>query len=204
MALSGAAPRRIGIFGGSFDPVHHAHLALARVARDHLGLDRLLWVPVGMAWHKARVLAPAEHRVAMAKLAVEGERGFEVSTCEVERSGPSYTIETVRELQAREPGPAQWLLVIGQDQYAGFDRWHGWTELLQRVTLAVAGRAGVEPAPGAVLAGHPHAIEQLPLPAMSISSTEVRSRVARGEPVDALVPGSVARYIAQHRLYSNL
>ncbi|MCW7539290.1 nicotinate-nucleotide adenylyltransferase [Aquabacterium sp. A7-Y] len=193
---------RIGLFGGSFDPVHHAHLALARVARDHLGLDRLLWVPVGMAWQKARRLTDAEHRVAMLELAIAGESRFEVSRCELERGGPSYTVETVRELQAAET-PAQWLLVIGQDQYARFDTWHGWEELLQRVTLAVAGRAGELPAPGPVLARHPHRIESLPLPAMTVSSTEVRARAAAGEPLDALVPAAVARYIAQHRLYSN-
>ena len=91
--------------------------------------------------------------------------------------------------------------VVGQDQYAHFDSWHGWRELLSRVTLAVAGRAGELPRPAARLMETPHQIELLPLPPMEISATEIRARVARHEPIDALVPPEVARYIAQHRLY---
>lgn len=193
--------RRIGLFGGSFDPVHLAHVALARVALEHLQLDELRWVPVGHAWQKQRQLSPAVHRTAMVELAIADLDGQVFEPCELRRSGPSYTLDTVRELQARDGAAHQWFLVIGQDQYSHFDSWHGWPELLQRVTLAVAGRAGDVPRCAGKLAETPHLIELLPLPLMAISATEIRARVARHEPIDALVPPEVARYIAQHRLY---
>ena len=199
--MSNLPSRRVGLFGGSFDPVHLAHVALARVALEHLQLDELRWVPVGDAWQKQRTLSPAVHRAAMVELAIEGESRFVLEPCELARSGPSYTLETVKELQAREPTPCDWFLVIGQDQYAHFDSWHGWRELLDRVTLAVAGRAGVAPRAAGKLIDTPHQVRYLPLPPMTISATEIRARVARHEPIDTLVPAEVARYIAQHRLY---
>ena len=131
---------RIGIFGGSFDPVHNAHLALARLALTELRLDELLWVPAGQPWQKDRVITPAVQREAMLRLAIEGEPRFAVSRLETSRSGPSYSVDTVRALQAQRPD-VSWHLVIGQDQYAGFHTWHGWQELLGLVTLAVAQRA---------------------------------------------------------------
>ena len=99
--------RRIGLFGGSFDPVHVAHLALARQALDELRLDELRWIPVGHAWQKARAMTPAAHREAMLKLAIAGEPRFVLDRREIERPGPSYTVDTVRELQAAEPN-AEW------------------------------------------------------------------------------------------------
>jgi nicotinate-nucleotide adenylyltransferase len=104
--------RRIGLFGGSFDPVHNAHLALARQALDQLKLDELRWVPVGQAWQKARVLTPAAQREAMLRLAIEGEARFVLERCELQRAGPSYTLDTLRELQAATPG-SDWFLLIG-------------------------------------------------------------------------------------------
>jgi nicotinate-nucleotide adenylyltransferase len=190
--------KRVGLFGGSFDPVHNAHVALANVALATLQLDELRWVPAGQPWQKVRPMTPAVHREAMLRLALVGEPRFVLERCELERSGPSYTIDTVRELQAREPGAA-WFLVIGQDQYANLPTWRHWQELLTRVTLAVAQR------PGAPLPVHPDVLqlahEAVPLAAMDISSSAIRVMLQRGEDVAHLVPPEVARYIESRGLY---
>jgi nicotinate-nucleotide adenylyltransferase len=194
--------KRIGIFGGSFDPVHNAHVALATLALDELALDQLLWVPAGQPWQKHRVLTPAAHREAMVALAIAGEPRFALSHIETSRSGPSFTVDTVRTLAAAQPG-TRWYLLIGQDQYAGFHTWHGWQELLGLVTLAVADRAPSRP--DAPLAADPQVLavphEAVALPMMEVSSTEIRTRLAHGEHIGDLVPAAVARYIARHHLY---
>ncbi len=196
---TGSAARRVGLFGGSFDPVHLAHLALARRALDELALDELRWIPAGQPWQKARAVSPAADREAMVRLAIAGEPRFVLDDRELRRTGPSYTIDTVRELQAEQPG-VHWVLVIGQDQLAGLHTWRGWQELLGLVTLAVARRPGeARPVnPQVQAAGH----EPLSLPMMDISSTEIRARVAEGRGIAELVPEGVARYIDQHRLYA--
>jgi nicotinate-nucleotide adenylyltransferase len=190
--------QRIGIFGGSFDPVHNAHVALAQLALAELQLDELLWVPAGQPWQKQRSLTPAAHREAMVRLAIEGEPRFALSRIEIEREGPSYTVDTVRALQAARPG-MKWFLVIGQDQYAGFHTWQGWQELLGLVTLAIANR------PDALTSADPQVLhvahEAVALPMMDVSSTDIRERIAQGRLIDDLVPPPVARYIARHRLY---
>jgi nicotinate-nucleotide adenylyltransferase len=191
--------RRIGILGGSFDPVHVAHIALARVALDTLALDTLRFMPTGDAWQKQRVLTRAAHRVSMLQCAIEGEPRFALDVRETTRAGPSYTLDTVLELQAAEP--ADWFMVIGQDQYANLATWHRWRELLPLVTWAVAGRAGVAPAAAPEVAALPHRVRFLPLPAMAVSSTDIRARLARNEPIDGLVPAPVAAYIESNHLY---
>jgi nicotinate-nucleotide adenylyltransferase len=191
--------KRVGLFGGSFDPVHNAHLALATTALDQLGLDELRWIPVGQPWQKARRLAAAADREAMVRLAIAGEPRFVLDRIELRRSGPTFTLDTVRELVAAEPG-CQWFLVLGQDQYASLHTWHDWRELLERVSLAIANRPGAALAVNPEIARAKHQVVRLPM--MDVSSTEVRRRVAAGESIADLVPGTVARYIGQHRLYS--
>ena len=190
--------KRIGIFGGSFDPVHNAHVALAQVALRQLRLDELRWVPAGQPWQKSRELAGAAHREAMVGLAIEGVARFTLERCELQRQGPSYTLDTVREMQAAMPGE-QWFLIVGQDQYQGLHTWRDWNDLLKLVTLAVANRPGsAAPAnPQVQRLGH-HAVA---LPMMDISSTDIRQRIATGQRIDDLVPPAVARYIDQHQLY---
>lgn len=122
MSLANRRPRRIGLYGGSFDPVHRAHLALARCALDELALDELRWVPAGQPWQKPRTLTDAVHRLAMLRLAIAdpavGDPRHVIDTRELEHEGPNYTIDTVEAMQAAEPG-AEWFLLIGQDQHAG-------------------------------------------------------------------------------------
>jgi nicotinate-nucleotide adenylyltransferase len=200
-----AEPRRIGLYGGSFDPVHQAHRVLADTAFAQLALDELRWIPAGQPWQKTRRLAPAEHRAEMVALAISDNPAFVLERCEVDRPGPSYTLDTVKALQQRQTGPALWFLLIGQDQLAGFCTWHGWSELLQRVTLAVAGRAGVPVQAPAELLDTGHRIVALDMPSMAVSSTELRQRLAAGEPAASLAPRmvapAVAGYIDRHGLY---
>jgi nicotinate-nucleotide adenylyltransferase len=187
---------RVALFGGSFDPPHNAHLALARHALTLA--DEVRWIPAGQPWQKSRAMTPATHREAMVRAAIADETRFELDRRELLRPGASYTLDTVRELQQEQPG-RDWLLLIGADQYANLHTWRDWPELLARVTLAVARRPGVTVAPDAAVAAHPHTM--LPLPMMDISATDIRQRLKRGEPVDALVPPGVARYIDHHHLY---
>jgi nicotinate-nucleotide adenylyltransferase len=189
---------RIGLLGGSFDPVHRAHVELARTALAELALDEVRWIPAGNPWQKPGLLTAAAHREAMVRLAIAGEPGFVLDRRELERAGPSYTLDTVRELQAARRD-ATWFLLIGQDQYAGLHTWHGWQELLARVVLAVANRPGPLPPPAPEVQGVPH--RSVPLPMLDISSTDIRRRVAAGQSIAALVPPAVAGYIARHSLY---
>jgi nicotinate-nucleotide adenylyltransferase len=188
---------RVGIFGGSFDPVHNAHVALARVALTQLGLDEVRWVPASQAWQKSRTMTPAADREAMVRLAIAGEPRFVLERCELARGGNSFTLDTVKELRAAEPG-TEWFLILGQDQYAGLHTWRDWRELVGLVTLVIAPRpdaATVDPQ----VANTPHRTVELPL--MKDSSTDIRELLAAGESIEALVPPAVARYIEQHHLY---
>ncbi len=200
---------RIGVFGGSFDPPHLAHRALAEAACDTLALDALMCVPAGAPWQKSdRVLAPAAHRVAMLQALLIDLPRCQIDEREVRREGPSYSVDTVGELAgewprsvaANRPG-ATLFLVIGQDQYARLDTWHRWRDLLALCTLAVAARAGEPVQAPVALRAVPHQLAVLPMPRLDISASDIRARVAQGLPVGPLVGEPVARYIARHALY---
>lgn len=215
--------RRIGIFGGAFDPVHDAHVALGHAALEQLALDELRWVPTSQPWYKSRELTASAHRLAMVALAVADEPRFTIDARELERAGPSYTLDTVIEMQTEylarvaAPGlegegapaaapplpPAEWFLVIGQDQLAMFHTWHGWQALVSRVTLAVAGRAGEPPALSPELQGAPLKLVEIAMPPMDVSSTEIRACIAAHRSLAGLVPDAVASYIARHGLYTS-
>ena len=196
--MTDAAAQRVGLFGGSFDPVHVAHLALARAALEALELDELRWIPAGRAWQKSRPLTDAVHRVAMLRLAIAGEPRFVLDPIEIDRPGPSYTLDTVRALAAARP-LTKWFLIIGHDQYAGLHTWSGWQQLLGLVTLAVANRPGQTRQVHDDVRRFDHHV--VPLPMLDISATLVRERVAAGQDISTLVPPAVARYIDSHRLY---
>ncbi len=199
-ALSNADPR-IGLFGGSFDPPHLGHLALARCARDQLQLHQLRWLPAGAPWQKAgQPITDGAHRVAMLQRLIGDEAGFAIDPRELCRTGPSYTIDTLMELTAEQP-VAQWLLVIGQDQYARLHTWHRWHELVAGVTLAVAARDGQTPRASAELAAHPHRLQGLAVPRINIAARDIRAQCAAGQDISTLVGNDVAGYIARHALY---
>lgn len=203
-------PLRVGLFGGAFDPPHRAHRALAEVALQQLGLDLLLIMPTGRAWHKIRPLTAAAHRVAMCELAFAGLPGMRIDRREIQRAGPTYTIDTLAELASEYPG-ARLFLLMGADQLLAFRTWKRWQEVLQCATLAVAGRA-VESASvqrGAIaqdISGIDIPHVSLDLPPQPLSATSVRAHVEGGSPqaeIDLLVPAGVARYISEHHLYLN-
>ncbi len=195
----GHGMRRVGLLGGTFDPVHTAHVALAHAALAGLQLDEVRWIPAGRPWQKGGI-TDAVHREAMVRLAIADQPRFSIDRIEIERQGASYTLDTVRALQQREPG-TEWFLIIGQDQYAGLHTWGNWPDLLARVTLAVANRPGVPAAVHPDVLAHPH--RAVPLAMLDISSTDIRARVAAGQDISQLVPPQVARYIDQHQLYKS-
>jgi nicotinate-nucleotide adenylyltransferase len=204
---SGPAARRIGVFGGAFDPPHNAHVALAEAALAQLGLAELHVIPTGQAWHKSRALTPKDDRLAMTRLAFANLQGtVVVDSREVLRDGPTYTLDTLHELQQEQPG-AQMVLIMGADQASALPTWHGWQDILGIAIVSVAYRAlstgdtaRFDPK---MLPGLPAGarFEALELPPMDTSATEIRRRAALGVDISSLVPPPVARYIDQHHLY---
>ena len=190
--------RRIGLFGGTFDPPHLGHLALAEVARDRLRLDEVRFVPSGRPPHKrgARV-SPARHRLAMTRLAVRGNPIFTVSTIETRRGGPSFTVETLRHV-ANEKPPARLFLLMGADSLEEFATWRDPDAIRRLATLVVAVRPGGGRKPGR---GRDRRVVHLENPGLAISSSLVRTRVRAGRSVRYLVPESVRAYVVRHGLY---
>ena len=194
--------RRIGVFGGAFDPPHRMHVALVRTALAQLQLDVLYVFPTGHAWHKSRTLSPAVDRLAMAQLAFGDIPGVVVDKREVERSGPTYTIDTLHALQAEEV-QAQLYLVMGEDQATRLPTWHGWEEIVQTAIICVASRAESSSASRPFLPEFlsPGRYQALQVPPMELSATDIRHRAATSQGIAHLVPEGVARYIDHHLLY---
>ncbi len=205
-ASSLGAAKRIGVFGGAFDPPHNAHVALAQAALEQFALGALHIVPTGQAWHRAGVLSAPVHRQAMTRLAFENMPRVVVDDRELQRAGPTFTIDTLQALQAENP-QAQLYLFIGADQFAAFRQWHRWQEILELAIICIADRAQSVPARSQFDAytGHENRFFTLQLPLMSVSATQIRqlmaSGVATAEGIAQLVPEPVARYISQHQLY---
>ena len=202
---SGAEPR-IGLFGGAFDPPHHAHVALARAAVAQFELDALHIVPTGYAWHKARTLTAPEHRLAMARLAFQDVPKVVVDERELQRAGPTFTIDTLEALQKEHP-QASLYLFMGDDQFAAFQQWHRWQDILELAIICIAARAHSAWATGQFDAypGRSSRFAVLEMPPLPVSATQIRQRIASRavtpDELAQLVSRPVARYISLHRLY---
>jgi nicotinate-nucleotide adenylyltransferase len=188
---------RIGVFGGTFDPIHVAHVVSAVEARRALSLDRVVLVPAGDPWQKrGSVMALATDRMAMVEAAIDGIAGLEVSPVEVERDGPSYTYQTLEGMA----GPGRELfLIVGADVAATMHSWVGVEHLPGLATLVVVDRAGEQPPNHSLPPGWP--CERVAIPRLDVSSTDLRARAARGWPLDGLVPPGAVRVIAERGLY---
>jgi nicotinate-nucleotide adenylyltransferase len=191
--------KRVGILGGAFDPPHLAHVAMAMAAIEQYQLDELRIIPTGDAWHKPRNLSPGAVRLEMARLAFADLQGAVVDDIEIKRQGPSFTFETLRALQSQFP-ESQFFLFVGEDQGKALGTWREIVEIAQRAIICVAERETPEPT-GPDAPTHDIPTQTLKLPPLPHSATEVRTRVAHGQPIDALVPKAVALYIDSHHLY---
>lgn len=176
-----------GILGGTFDPVHNAHLALARAALEHLALGRILWLPTGVPKYREPARTPAAHRVAMLRLAIEGEPRYAIDERELDPGHSGYTVDTLKSLGGRP------VLLLGADQVAQLETWHRWREVLELATLAVFARPGWKAPDGRA--------RHVPFDPMDIAASDIRARLARGADVSALVPAPVLEYIRRHGLY---
>ncbi len=183
----------LALLGGTFDPVHNAHLAIARHALGALGCARVLWVPTGAPPYRAAPVAPASDRVAMLRLALAGEPRHTIDERELAPGHSGYTVDTLIALRAETDSKTPILLLLGADQYARIETWHRWRDLVKLCRIAVFERPGYPAAQGDVV--HAKA------PAADVSSTEIRARVARGDDVSALVPAPVLAHIRARRLY---
>lgn len=196
--MSLARPERLGVLGGTFDPIHNGHLAAARQAADVCELDRVLFVPAGLPWQKAhRVVSPGSDRYAMTELAVAGDPRFTASRIELDRPGPSYMADTLRQLRASARPAPELFLIVGADTVPTISSWHQPEEVLRLASVIAVSRPGHE------LTGSstPPGVTNIEIDGVDVSSSQCRARVAAGLPIDALVPSAVAAYIKRRRLY---
>jgi nicotinate-nucleotide adenylyltransferase len=206
--------KRLGIFGGSFDPPHMAHIALAQHAIAQFKLDVLRIIPTGDAWHKTRPLTASPHRLAMTRLAFAHLPQAEVDTREIDRLGATYTLDTLLELQAEQPD-AHLFLFIGADQARAFQTWHRWQDIARLATVVVAQRPTSNASPNlpAHLAHDAQwhnavspDVQRLDMPSLNVSATEIRAHFAQAQQphtdlMSAWLPASVQHYIEKHSLY---
>jgi nicotinate-nucleotide adenylyltransferase len=194
------------VLGGTFDPVHYGHLRLVESAReaDRLALDRVLFVPAGQPWRKSdRAVSNASHRAAMLSLAIEGNPAFEMSTLELEREGPSYTVDTLDVLHDRYPG-SEFFLIMGEDSLADLPNWREPERIVALARLAVASRRDNTPGDlykQSLPTGLLERMVWVPTETLEISGSNIRDKVRRGSSIRYLVPDAVRLYIEDHGLY---
>ncbi len=202
------AEQRIGLLGGTFDPIHFGHLLLAVHSYEELELDRVIFIPSRLPPHKSEPVAEAADRLEMVRLAVADDERFLVCDCELGRAEPSYTIETVRQLQSSLGSDAHLFWLIGSDMVGDLPSWHKIGELVELIEIIVVGRAGqaepdypaLEPTLTAEQIRRLRA-QGIKLPLIDISSTAIRERIGAGQSVHYLLPRVVEEYITQHKLY---
>lgn len=196
--------KRIVLFGGTFDPIHNGHLHLALACRNAVPFDRMILIPAHLPPHKDTATASDRDRLALCRLAAEPFDWIEVSTLELEREGPSYTIDTVSALEVRYPG-AEILLLIGSDMLYYFEHWFRYRELLQKVTVLSAVRENAEDdrlvRQAELLRRMGGNVKLIPAPALPLSSTKLREKLRRGEDISGFLPPQAAAYIREHHLY---
>jgi nicotinate-nucleotide adenylyltransferase len=198
----------IGVLGGTFDPIHMGHLIIAEEVRARLDLAEVLLVPAGQPWLKlnnANAISPAEHRVAMLRLAIADEPAFKLSTMEIDRPGPSYTVDTMAELRNQIGAEGKLYFILGWDNLNQLPRWHQPLRLVNLCHLVPVRRVGFASpdleALEAAVPGLAKSLVMLDTPQIEISASEIRARVARGLSIHQLVPEPVERYIIEHGLY---
>ncbi|MFS8572912.1 MAG: nicotinate-nucleotide adenylyltransferase [Clostridia bacterium] len=199
--------KRVGIMGGTFDPVHIGHLIAAESAREAAGLDRVVFVPAGEPPHKAKEeLAPARDRYVMTLLATVGHPSFSVSRIELDRQGKSYTVDTLEALHKELGDAVELYFILGSDAMAGLSGWHRPQRLFELCRFLVIRRPGWDPARlreslGGLYDAHRDRIQVVDVPGVDVSSSEIRARVREGRSIRYLVPEMVERYIREHGLY---
>jgi nicotinate-nucleotide adenylyltransferase len=197
-----AGERRVGVMGGTFDPIHHGHLVAAEEARWQFHLDQVVFVPTGQPWQKPAGVTGAEDRYLMTVIATASNPAFSVSRLEIDTPGPTYTVDTLRRLRAELDPGARLFFVTGADAVLQILTWKDPDEVLALAELIAATRPGhdladlAEKVPSAAGRVHP-----MRIPALAISSTDIRARVAAGAPIQYLVPEGVARYVEKRGLY---
>jgi len=198
-------PRRIGIFGGTFDPVHNGHLYIANALRAALDLERVVWVPAGRPPHKTGQIVSSDHdRLAMLNLALAGSAADQIDTIDIERSGPSYTADTLDSL-AECFAPARLVFLMGEDSLRDLPTWHDPDRLLEAAELAVAARPEVDADLDSIARQVPAVkgrVHLVPTKEIAISSSEIRRRVGEHQSIQGLVPAAVEAYIRDHELYT--
>jgi nicotinate-nucleotide adenylyltransferase len=194
--------RRIGIMGGTFDPIHHGHLVAGAEARWQFELDKVLFLPTGQPWQKPVGVSSAEDRYRMTVIATASNPAFAVSRAEIDHPGPTYTVDTLRRLRVELGERARLYFITGADAVLQILTWKDRDEVLALAEFIAATRPGYDLARlGERIPGVSERLHPMEIPMLAISSTEIRARVARGAPIQYLVPDGVVRYVAEHGLY---
>ena len=201
-AVQHKSPQRIGVMGGTFDPIHNGHLVAASEVADKFSLDTVLFVPTGQPWQKAdKQVTSAESRYLMKVIATASNPRYGVSRVDIDRGGDTYTVDTLRDLRTRYPD-AELFFITGADAMANIVSWHKWEDMFDMARFVAVTRPGCELSEAMMPDIHECRIDLVDVPALAISSTDIRERAGQGRPVWYLVPDGVVQYISKNNLYA--